>query len=179
MKNLKKLSLPFVFYSGNQFQNFELDYSAKTFPLMSIECLKSFKSIEKLKLGSLPRNSVLQVFELLKSFNNLKELVIKYFHISGIQKNHLQLVLYNFYRLEYVKLFRISYINCHQIQKIFPKVRFCWIIDAGFKGGVSAYGKYEGNFNDKNNNREGRGVYFSEGTRYEGEWKNDKREGTG
>jgi hypothetical protein len=57
-----------------------------------------------------------------------------------------------------------------------PKVRFQWYIDSPANE-TRTKGKYEGNLNEKNNNREGRGVFYCAGTRYEGEWKNDKKEG--
>jgi hypothetical protein len=157
-----------------------VDILNKTIPLINVACLKSFKSIEYLKLRELAEYNILHLSELLASLTNLKNVNIKIpqgWRLNDDQVSQFQLILDNLSRYECVRLTRIDeYTNCYQIQKKNPKVRFQWYM---YSPVDRAIGKYEGNLIENGNNREGRGVFLCDGNRYEGEWKDDKQEGRG
>jgi hypothetical protein len=84
----------------------------------------------------------------------------------------------NINQLDYIKFPRFNFINCYQIQKNYPNIRFRWYLTVSYIGLDSIY---EGNFEDSmSNNFSGRGVFlYGNGIRFEGEWKSDFREGKG
>lgn len=111
-------------------------------------------------------------------------------------------VLDHFKELRVAKLKIFNDLNCRTIQLKYPHVRFIWaaekvldfhsVIDHYYEGDFierNTYfetgiittptgDRYEGNFKD--NMKDGIGImFYRDGSRYEGEWKANKREGKG
>jgi hypothetical protein len=172
-------------------KNLEIIKTSQLVPKM--EKLLDFRFLEKLKLHKVGKH-VVEFFNLLKSFSNLKKLDIKRITKKDEDRNNsknlekvkaIQLFfLENIKQFEYIKFPKLRYIHCFQIQKKYPNIRFRWyteLPDSNYK----IDGIYEGNFEENSidasdlNQFGGRGVYQYKSERYEGEWKNGVREGMG
>jgi hypothetical protein len=142
-----------------------------------------------LKLGKVEKKDIFDFFELLKSFKNLKKLDILTIdandkrelnykrNISPIQSYFSNSILLKQY--ESIKFPKLEHLDCSEVQKNNPNIRFCWYI---------VFTKYEGEW--KNNLKHGKGTLtynvindrcISELIKcsYVGEWKNDFRDGKG
>jgi hypothetical protein len=155
------------------------DYSIPIMNISNFTSLSSLTSLRKLKLNYLDEVR-LNFFDILKTFKNLKKLYI-YRIINTINNNQTTAIqsflLNDLQQFECVSLPKESLINCFQIQKNYPNIRFRWYLKNEKEVGIVSFDIYEGNFSVRNE-VDGKGVcLFASGDRYDGEWKNGNYEG--
>jgi hypothetical protein len=181
-------------------------------PLPNYTFIQTVKeTLQKLKLGKVERGNIVNFFELLKSFKNLKKLdilSIDVYHnpIELNYKNNIPTIQSYFSnsihlkQYESIKFRQIEYLNCSEIQKNNPNIRFGWYTPSGkYEGewennfmhgiGTLTHENYSDRCNGElikysyvgewKNYREGKGISIDKEGRYVGEWKFNKKHGMG
>jgi hypothetical protein len=167
--------------------------------------LPYFTSLETIKLSFLEID-IIQFIEVIRTLKNLKKIDIGMIvDLNDDQVIAFQLfLLEELHQFEEIRLPRMIYMDCRQVQKNYPRIRFIWYIkNFNIISGTLCADFYEGNFGENNlfegkgylnsigggyryngewksGLREGKGTYIlTEGTKYEGDWKNDVSDGVG
>jgi hypothetical protein len=172
-------------------------------PLVPSTVISMLTTLQKLKFCEL-RESVIfgqkPFFNTFTTLINLKKLVIQNicFFSNGVFYQ-IVFLIQNLKQLKFVGLPKIVSIDSYQLQIDYPHLQFRWYIQVyndepgedrsdrsdrylfKIKKDLYVMDYYEGEFN-KVNEFEGKGIYSSmksNGDRYEGDWKNGKKDGKG